>query len=274
MRRHDVQRRRATATVLSLAVVLLAGCAGTTGPEASVAFPDDPRPDYQLGGAYPPAEGVNIVVRDRNDEPATGLFSICYINAFQTQPGESATWDDDLVLRDAQGTAVADPAWPDEYLLDISTSDRRVRIADRVGTWIDECAAAGFDAVEFDNLDSPSRSSGRVTTADAESLAALLVTRAHTAGLAAAQKNVAEHSTSMRTIGFDFAIAEGCAQFDECDAYVNAYGDAVIAIEYSDAQDVPFASFCESSSRPSAAVLRDRDLTTPGEAGYVARWCR
>ena len=37
--------------------------------------------------------------RDRSDDPAEGLYSICYVNGFQTQPGELDTWPDDLVLQ-------------------------------------------------------------------------------------------------------------------------------------------------------------------------------
>ena len=36
------------------------------------------------------------------------------------------------------------------------------------------------------------------------------------------------------TVGFDFAIVEGCVRNAECDAYRPAYGDRVLAIEYAD----------------------------------------
>ena len=67
--------------------------------------------DYQLGGAYAPPAGVTIVGRDRNDPPAPGVYSICYINGFQTQPDEADFWLSypDAILRDKNGTKA--PYW-------------------------------------------------------------------------------------------------------------------------------------------------------------------
>ena len=48
--------------------------------------------DYQIGGAYTPASNVAVVSRDRTDSPAAGKYNICYVNAFQTQPGEQSFW--------------------------------------------------------------------------------------------------------------------------------------------------------------------------------------
>ena len=47
--------------------------------------------DYQLGGAYTPPSGTVTVVRDRTAAIAAGLYNICYINAFQTQPDKADT---------------------------------------------------------------------------------------------------------------------------------------------------------------------------------------
>ena len=47
-----------------------------------------------------------MVVRDRDDEPVDGRYSICYVNAFQTQPGESDAWPAELLLRDADGNQI------------------------------------------------------------------------------------------------------------------------------------------------------------------------
>ena len=63
--------------------------------------------DSQLGGAYPPAAGVTVVSRDREEAPAAGLYSICYVNAFQTQAHEAGWWKqnhDRLLLRTASGS--------------------------------------------------------------------------------------------------------------------------------------------------------------------------
>lgn len=253
----------------------LSGCA-TTASDATSTFvlpPAGATPDYQLGGAYDPADGVGIVGRDRSDEPADGLYSICYVNGFQTQPGELDSWPDDLVLQ-SDGTPVFDPDWPDEALLDTSTDDRRDRIAEMVGPWIEGCAEAGFDAVEFDNLDSYTRSGDALTLDDNLALAALLVDVAHDSGLAAGQKNAAEDAAALRErAGFDFAVVEECGAYEECAAFTDVYGDAVVDIEYSDELPRTFAEMCADDESPASMVLRDRDLVTPGHDEYVFETC-
>ncbi len=262
---------KATLGVLVLIALALSGCA------AQPAFtlpPAGGAPDYQLGGAYDPPTGVEMVARDRTEEPAEGLYSICYINGFQTQPGERDVWPDDLLLHDESGAPLIDPGWPDEVLLDTSTAATRNGIAEIVAPWIRGCADAGFQAVEFDNLDSFTRSLGALTADDNIALATALVTTAHDAGLAAGQKNTAELTSQLHeTAGFDFAVVEECAQFDECASYSGVYGDHVIAIEYSDAQAVSFAEACRDQKTPASVVLRDRDLATPGDPDYVFELC-
>lgn len=45
--------------------------------------PVDARFDYQIGQPYAPPSGVTVVSRDREAAPAAGLYTICYVNAFQ-----------------------------------------------------------------------------------------------------------------------------------------------------------------------------------------------
>ena len=235
--------------------------------------PADGIPDYQLGGAYEPAAGVAIVGRDRSAEPAPGIYSICYVNGFQTQPGEFETWDADLLLQ-RDGEVVFDPDWPDEALLDTSTADKRTAIAAQVIPWIEGCADADFDAVEFDNLDTYTRSDGALALEDNLSLATALVDAAHGVGLAAGQKNSAEDAAVLHEdAGFDFAVTEECAVYEECAAYTAVYGDAVVDIEYSDELPRSFAEMCADPSSPASMVLRDRELLTPSSEGYVFETC-
>jgi hypothetical protein len=226
--------------------------------------------DYQLGGAYAPAEGVGVLVRDSADAPAPGFYNVCYLNAFQTQP--DSDWSGErsgLVLRAASGSPIVDPDWPDESLLDISTADKRERLVSIVAGWFDDCAAAGFDAVELDNLDSFTRS-GRALDFEATSAYASALTRAgHERGLAVAQKNTAEAAACARALGFDFAITEECWRWNECDVYTEPYGERVFDIEYDpDA----FATGCRAARSP-APILRDLELGPPGP-GYVREECR
>jgi len=64
--------------------------------------PVDAQVDYQLGGAYQPEPGIEVVARDRTERVAPGRYNICYVNAYQTQPGELGWWRDhrpQLLLR-------------------------------------------------------------------------------------------------------------------------------------------------------------------------------
>ncbi len=221
--------------------------------------------DYQLGGATDPAATVTTVVRDRRAEPREGAYSICYVNGFQTQPDEKRFWRErwDLVLQKG-GDPVVDSAWG-EWLLDIRTDRKRQRLARIVGRWTTACAEDGYDAVELDNLDSFSRSRGLVSAADARAFARLLAADAHAAGLAVAQKNWVELGARGPRIGFDFAVAEECGRWRECQGYVDVYGPAVLMVEYRNGD---FAWTCDRFA-DHPVVRRDRALSADG----VRAWC-
>ncbi|QJU52266.1 endo alpha-1,4 polygalactosaminidase [Herbiconiux sp. KACC 21604] len=235
-------------------------------------LPANPVFDYQLGGGYEPPKGVTVVVRDSTDSPAEGLYNVCYVNAFQSQP--DATWPDVLVVHDAKGEPLADAGWPDEYILDISTDDNRQAIVERQAETIAGCAAAGFDAVEFDNLDSYTRAKGAFGLEAAVTFATSLAAYAHEVGLAVGQKNTPELGDRGATeIGFDFAVSEQCALFDECAAYTGPYGDKVLDIEYADDLRGTFDEICANPATPRSVILRDHDLVPKGEEGYVYERC-
>jgi hypothetical protein len=226
--------------------------------------------DYQLGGAYPAPAGVSAVVRDGSAEPAGRGYDICYVNGFQSQPGVS--WPDDLLLHTRSGELLVDPGWPDEHLFDISTAERRSELATLLAPVVAGCAEAGYEAVEFDNLDSYTRSEGALTLEHAVAFASLLVTGAKVAGLAVAQKNTAELGARGRDeIGFDFAITEECDRYDECDAFRSAYDRRVLDIEYADDLRGGADAVCRRTG--GGTIIRDRDLLPRGEPGYVYRAC-
>ena len=230
-------------------------------------------PDYQLGGSYVPQADVEIVVRDRLSTPDPGRYSICYINGFQTQPAELELWPENTLLTDESGL-VMDPDWPDEALLDTSTNEKRVQILAVLKPWIQNCATAGYAAVEFDNLDSYTRTDGALTKADNLELATDLVAFTHAKGLAAGQKNAAEDAAELQSqASFDFAVSEECAAYDECSLYTDVYREQVIDIEYTDQLPRSFASMCADAGVPSSMILRDRDLVTPAEGGYHFERC-
>jgi hypothetical protein len=268
-----------TATALVLGATACSPAARDDSARASssevVLPPAGARFDYQLGGASPVPEGATVVARDSTEEPAADVYGICYVNGFQTQPG--VDWPRDLLVRLPGGEPLVDPGWPDEHLLDITTDVNRQAIAARQAETITACADAGYQAVEFDNLDSWTRSEGALDESDAVAFATLLVAEAHDAGLAAAQKNAADLAAQGRDeIGFDFAVTEECDLFDECGVFTDVYGGLVFDIEYTDdlrgTADEVCARVDGLDTAPST-IVRDRDLVPADDPAYSYTAC-
>ncbi|MGK2875930.1 MAG: endo alpha-1,4 polygalactosaminidase [Nocardioides sp.] len=228
-------------------------------------IPADFDVDYQLGGTNDdlPAD-VGIVVRDRTESPRDGAFNVCYVNGFQAQPDARKFWRHHwrLVLK-KNGKPVTDTAWH-EWLLDTRTPARRTALGRILGGWIDGCAEEGFDAVEFDNLDSFTRSRKMISRRQGLAFAAILINRAHKADLLAGQKNLAGYDGTR--IGFDFAVSEECGAWDECRAYADDFGDQVLAVEY---RKKDYRTTCAEFGDRWPVVLRDRNLTPTG----IHRYC-
>jgi hypothetical protein len=256
-------------------------------PAAAGGYAPPPRDagfDYQIGGDYPLPAGVSVVSRDwfsgrPADDPA---YSICYVNAFQTQadergvdrPDERSNWPRRLVLNRLGD----DPHWGGEYLIDIRSARKRKRAARWVAPMILACADAGYEGIEFDNLDSWTRFNGtplgpRVPFGKHAALAyaRLLAARAHRRGLAVGQKNTAQLTRRQsRRTGFDFAIAEECGRWRECGRYTKVYGDEVIVIEY---RRRDFNRACARVGNRLSVVLRDRLVSVPSKRRYVYDSC-
>jgi hypothetical protein len=257
---------------LGAIVTLIGGaaCVSTSDARTAVATPPVHAGfDYQIGGPYPPAAGVRVVSRDHDASPAAGLYNICYVNAFQAQSGAEGSWDADLLLRDGNGEVVEDPNW-NEALLDLRTADKRTRVAAKVDAWIDQCASKGFSGVEPDNFDSYTRSHQLLTADQAQAYIRLLSAHAHSRGLAIGQKNTAELAGNASTNGLDFAVAEECAEYDECGAYASAFANRVEVIEYTDGG---LSKACAKWGSTLSVVERDVDVTAPGTDSYVRRTC-
>ena len=247
-------------------------------------LPVDAGFDYQIGGDYPLPAGVSVVSRDwfSGQAAPAPAYSICYVNAFQSQadergverPDERSHWPRKLLL----SRLGDDPNWGGEYLVDISTTRKRRRAARWVGQMIDGCARKGYAAVEYDNLDSWTRFDGTPLAGrvpfekqDALHYATRLARRAHALGLAVGQKNTPGVTVAQsRRVGFDFAIAEECARYDECGRYRRLYGGRVIAIEY---RRRDFRRACRMVGDDISIVLRDRLVRTPGTRGYLYDAC-
>ena len=127
-----------------------------------------------------------------------------------------------------------------------------------------KCAAAGFDAVDFDNVDGYTNDTGFPLTAAQqltfnEDLAGI----GHSYGLSVGLKNDLGQLNQLEST-FDFAVNEQCAQFNECDAYDGwtAAGKAVVEIEYHAKQ----ARYCPS------AQLHRRDAIQKSVALRAKPW--
>jgi Glycoside-hydrolase family GH114 len=258
---------------------LLPSVCGSAARAVSISLPPvNGQFDYQIGGAYTPMSSVAIVDRDRHDPIVPGKYNICYVNAFQTQPGAETTWwkanHADLVLKKANGSYVEDPDWPGEFILDTSTAAKRASIAKIEDGWIDGCSTAGFKAIEPDNLDSYTRSDNLLTLSENIALARLLASHAHSQRLAFAQKNDTDVTASDKaTVGFDFAIAEECGYYQECAAYTDLYRKHVIEIEYTDNGRSAYTKACKARGASLSIIYRDRDVVPRGDSAYHYEFC-
>jgi hypothetical protein len=265
-------RTLAALFVGAAAVLALPAVPATSGTSPTVTLPPaNAKWDYQIGKPYAPREGVTLVSRDREADPLSEHYTMCYVNAFQTQPGEVRWWKDNhpRLLLKKDGKYVVDGYWG-EILFDVRTASKREELAGVVNEWITGCADDGFEAVEPDNLDSWTRSRSLMTKEQAFSYAGLLIEHAHSEGLAIGQKNAAGQTDVGADAGFDFAVAEECGRYRECDAYTDAYGDQVFVIEYRK-EDFTFS--CNKWADELSIVLRDRKVTAPGSKTYVYRSC-
>lgn len=258
---------------------------GTTGGSSAIPqLPPNTGFDYQIGSDYQLPANAGVVSRDWfGGSPAPDAYNICYVNAFQTQsdddyvdrPDEKSNWPQGLVL-----TSLGDdPNWTGEYLIDITTPAKRSQAAAWVGQMVQTCKNKGFQAVEYDNLDSWTRFedtpvANQVTFGRAEAIgyASLLTDLAHDLGLAVAQKNTADltRSEAIDMIGFDFALVEECGTYNECDVFTAVYGNKMIAVEYTDAG---FATACAGVGDSISVIRRDRDVTAPGSPSYTYNEC-
>ncbi len=147
------------AAVIATVATLVCALAGATAQAYTLPCRRAVRlPDRRA--LHPALDGQKSSAATARSPPAAGLYNVCYVNTFQTQPDELAWWEanhPDLLLRKSDGRYVIDGEW-NEVLLDTRTAAKRTALNAIFDGWFRRCKADGFDAIEPDNLDSWSRS--------------------------------------------------------------------------------------------------------------------
>ncbi len=132
--------------------------------------------------------------------------------------------------------------WPGEKWLDI----RRIDLLGPIMTArFQMCRDKGFDAVEPDNIDGYTNSTGfPLKAADQSTYNRWIADTVHSLGLSVGLKNDVDQVTTLQP-SFDWALNEQCFQYSECGAYsafVGA-GKAVFITEYQG----KFPAYCPSA---------------------------
>jgi hypothetical protein len=179
---------------------------------------------------------------------AQGRHVACYLDAGTYEPGrpDAHAFDDRVLGREL-------PDWPGERWLDIRRLDLLRPIMD---ARLDLCASKGFDAVEADNVDAYTNDSGfPLTSADQLRYNRAIAVDAHARGLSIGLKNDLDQAAVLEP-DFDWALAEQCFQYDECDrlAPFIAAGKAVLVAEY----DLDPSAFCARATALGVRAMRKR----------------
>lgn len=215
---------------------------------------------YQLSGTIDTRVDADVFDLDAQETSRStvrrlqgmGKRVICYIDA--------GTWESyrpDAHRYPARILGKRVDGWPDERWVDIRQLDiLKPIIRDRV----DRCAAKGFDAVEYDWMDSYAHPTGfPITRSQQLRFDRWLAWVAHDRGLSVGLKNAGPLVRSL-VDRFDFAVTEECFQYHECGMYrpfLDA-GKAVFDVEYTLTRD----AFCDRArSQGISAIRKQLSLT-------------
>jgi hypothetical protein len=178
---------------------------------------------------------------------AAGRKAICYI--------DFGTWENwrpdassfpDSVKGKSNG-------WPGEQWLDI----RQLAVLQPImSARLDLCKAKGFDAVEPDNIDGYTNSTGfPLTATDQLAYNKWIASAAHARGLSVGLKNDLDQVPDLVS-SFDWALDEQCFQYNECDAltpFIQA-GKAVLEVEYQGNPD----NFCPAADAIGLSSMKKK----------------
>ena len=208
---------------------------------------------YAADGVAPNTKAVRAIHRNRGR-------AVCYVSA-----GSVEEWRPDAAAFPESVTGQPLEGWPAERWIDVR---QRALLRPILEARADRCARAGFDAIDWDNVDGYTQQTGFPLRAD-DQLAynRMLASIAHERRLSVGLKNDLSQIPAL-VATFDFAVNEQCAEFDECDLLLpfSRAGKAVVQIEYAAKPE----TFCSTANtRRWSAMVADRDLD-----GKVWQPCR
>ncbi|SEG82715.1 hypothetical protein SAMN05444920_10581 [Nonomuraea solani] len=218
-----------------------------------ISLPKKPYVNVQMFDidGFAAADGV-IVKSLKADKP--GRRVVCYISA-----GSYEDWRPDAGRFPASALGKQLDDWEGERWLDIR--QHTGRLGDIMKARLDMCKAAGFDAVEPDNVDGYTNDTGfPLTAADQLAYNAWFANEAHKRGMSVGLKNDVEQIPQLLPY-YDFAVNEECWEHSECttaqngkygyDQFVKA-GKAVFQVEYN----LATSTFCGKSNAQNFNSLK------------------
>jgi endo-alpha-1,4-polygalactosaminidase (GH114 family) len=195
-----------------------------------------------------------------------GGHAVCYLSAgtaenFRPDYGKYVQFD-----RTHGHSLIGKPfsgRFPNEYWLNLNNNrGQRDFILRQLAARTRKCANAGFDAVEFDNVETyaqPTRVTGWHVSAHTQLIFnTALAKMAHSNGLSVGLKNDLGQVPRLEP-KFDFAINEQCFQYHECTnnpspgykAFLRD-GKPVFQVEYR----IPPSSFCSDANRLGISSIK------------------
>jgi hypothetical protein len=199
---------------------------------------------YDLDGVTPNSRATNAI-------HTRGGRVLCYVSA-----GSWENWRPDAAAF-PESVKGRKNGWPGERWLDIRQLSILLPIME---ARVRKCQDAGFDGVEWDNVDGYSNRTGLpLTYADQLAYNASLANLSHRYGLTVALKNDVEQLADLAPY-FDYAVNEQCQQYNECGGYTTHFignGKAVWQVEYK----LSLGKFCaQANSEDRNAINKSFDL--------------
>lgn len=190
---------------------------------------------WQISTVPSAANLLNVQVYDIDGEAATtalvsamharGIKAICYLSA-----GTYENWRSDAKSFPASVKGKTN-GWPGENWLDI----RNLSVLSPIMTArFQNCKSKGFDAIEPDNIDGYTNSTGFPLTATNQiTYNKFLADTAHSLGLSILLKNDGDQAAALEPY-FDFGLVEECGRYSECNLFFpfRDANKAVFAAEY------------------------------------------